>query len=131
MATKDDSFLSSVFLGEVVSSDLGYTVEEVTVTWAAGMVPGALLEVSSGKYIWAVPANGANVKAVLADARALPEFNGQFTAGSDYTLKVKVRGTTVNRNKLLFTTTATSGQLDAAQAALEAKGFKVTDKYTA
>lgn len=123
--------LSDVFVGEVQASDLGYTREEVTVTWTAGMTVGALLEVVGGKYIWTVPANGANVKAVLIDRRALPENNTAFVAGTDYTLTVLVRGATVNTGKLSFTTTATAPQLAAAATALNALGIKTTSKFVA
>ncbi|AUR84685.1 hypothetical protein NVP1063O_018 [Vibrio phage 1.063.O._10N.261.45.C7] len=126
MATLD-TFQSDVLLGQVGSSDLGYTVEEVTVTIQAGMKMGAALELVGGKYIWVVAANVANTAAILVD----PDAEGyveELTAG-DHTLVVAKRGTTIALNKVTLANSTDAATIRSAAAAFEAAGSnKVTDK---
>lgn len=126
MATLD-TFQSDVLLGTVGSSDLGYTVEEATVTYASGMKMGAALELVSGKYIHVVAANVANTVAVLVDPAA-EGYVEDLTAG-DHTLVIAKRGTTINLNKLTLADSTDTADILAAATAFEAAGAnKVTDK---
>lgn len=114
-------FYSDLVLGTVVSSDLGYSVEEVSVTWAANMAPGALLKADG---TWAAIADAATVSSVLIDARVTREAQ-DFVVGTVYKLVVAKRALTLNKNLLKFSDGAIN---TAGVAALEAKGIKVTDK---
>ena len=126
MATLD-TFQSDVLLGQVGSSDLGYTVEEATVTIQAGMKMGAALELVGGKYIWVVAANVANTAAILVD----PDAEGyveELSAG-DHTLVVAKRGTTIALNKVTLADSTDAATIRSAADAFEAAGSnKVTDK---
>ena len=114
-------FYSDLVLGSVVSSDLGYSVEEVSVTWAANMAAGALLKADG---TWAAIADAATVSSVLIDARVTREAQ-DFVVGTVYKLVVAKRALTLNKSLLKFS----DGFIDAAGVtALEAKGIKVTDK---
>ena len=77
----------------------GYCRQEVTVTVAANMPVGAVLELSAGKYVWVVKANVANAVAVLVDDRVYDK------AAGDHKLVVLVRGPSqvVAPNCLLLT----------------------------
>ena len=129
MATLN-TFQSDVILGSVQSSDLGYTVDEVTVTIQDGMKMGAALELSGGKYIWVAAANVANTTAILIDpeAEGYDQENGVLPAG-DYTLVVAKRGTTINLNKVTLSDSTDAATIRAAADAFEVSGSnKVTDK---
>lgn len=98
----------------------GYCRQEVTVTVAANMPIGAVLELSAGKYIWVVKANVANAVAVLVDDRVYDK------AAGDHKLVVLVRGPSqVGRSKLSFADAVVSADIDTASAALAAKGIEV------
>lgn len=129
MATLD-TFKSDVLLGNVQSSDLGYSFVEATVTIAAGMVMGAALESTSvpGKYTWVAPATIADCDGVLVD----PDAQGYVTplAPGDHTLVVAVRGCTIADDKFVING-GTEGNRLTAVAAFEAAGAnKVTDKVS-
>lgn len=129
MATLN-KFQSDVVLGGVQSSDLGYSVEEVTVTIAAGMNMGSVLESTSvaGKYTWVDTANIANANAILIDPRA--EGYEETLPDGDHTLVVAKRGTTANKTLLNFSGTVTAPNQEIAFAAFEVAGAnKVTDKF--
>lgn len=114
-------FYSDLVLGTVVASDLGYSVEEVSVTWAANMAAGSLLKADG---TWAAIADAATVSSVLIDARVTREAQ-DFVVGTVYKLVVAKRALTLNKNLLKFS----DGAINAAGVtALEAKGIKVTDK---
>lgn len=122
-----DTFKSDVVLGKVQSGDLGYGVEEVTVTFQDTMKMGAALELVAGKYIWVVAANVANTVAVLVD----PLAEGYETAlvAGDHTLVVAKRGHTINKNKITLADSVVAADITAASVAFEAAGAnKVTDK---
>lgn len=98
----------------------GYCRVEATVTVAANMPVGAVLELVAGKYVWVVKANVANASAVLVDDRVYDK------AAGDATLVVLVRGPAqVGRSKLSFANAVVSADIDAAAAALAAKGIEV------
>ncbi|ULG01448.1 hypothetical protein phiA019_0102 [Aeromonas phage phiA019] len=114
-------FYSDLVLGVVEASDIGYSVEEVSVTWAASMAAGALLKADG---TWAAIADAASVASVLIDARVTREAQ-DFVVGTQYKLVVAKRALTLNKNLLKFS----DGAINAAGVtALEAKGIKVTDK---
>ena len=114
-------FYSDLVLGVVEASDIGYSVEEVSVTWADGMAAGALL---SAAGVWLAVADAATTASVLIDARVTREAQ-DFVAGTQYKLVVAKRALTLNKNLLKFS----DADIDAAGVtALEAKGIKVTDK---
>lgn len=123
-----DTFQSDVLLGNVQSSDLGYSFEEVTVTIEAGMVMGAALESTSvaGKYTWVVPAQVANCDAVLVDPLA-QGYDGALAAG-DHILVVAKRGTTIADNKFVINGGTEPNRQSAIDAFEAAGGNKVTDK---
>jgi len=114
-------FYSDLVLGKVDSSDLGYSVEEVSVTWADDMTCGALLKADG---TWAVAADAADVASVLIDARVLRESQ-DFVVGTQYKLVVAKRAMTLNKNLLKYSDAAINA---AGVTALEAKGLKITDK---
>ena len=118
-------FYSDLVLGKVASGDLGYSVNEASVTWATGMNAGALLEGSvAAGFTWAPKANAANVTGVLVDVRAIEGYE-TFTDATAYDFVVAVRGMTLNQNYLKYS----DGDIDAAGiAVLEGLGIKVTDK---
>lgn len=127
MATLD-TFQSDVLLGSVQSSDLGFSMEEVTVTMATGMKMGAALELVGGKYIHVVAANVANTVAILVDVDSEPVDGVELAAG-DHTLVIAKRGTTINLNKVTLADSTTPSVIRAAADAFEAAGAnKVTDK---
>lgn len=99
----------------------GYSQDEATVTIQAGMKSGSVLELVGGKYVWVVAANVANAVAVLADERA--DVDGGLAAG-DAKLKVITRVAIVGSEYLNFADAVTSGNIDAAKAALLAVGIK-------
>lgn len=124
-----DTFKSDVLLGRVGSSDLGYTVEEVTVTIQAGMKMGAALELVGGKYIWVIGANAANTTAILVDQDA--EGYVEDLPAGDHVLVVAKRGCTINKNKITYADGTVPATIDAIAAAFEAAGAnKVTDKVS-
>ena len=123
-----ETFQSDVLLGKVQSSDLGYGVEEVTVTIEDGMEMGAALELVSGKYVWVVAANVANTSAVLIDTLA-QGYVAPLEAG-DHTLVVAKRGATINKLKLTLADSVVEADITAAAVAFELAGAnKVTDKF--
>lgn len=129
MATLN-KFQSDVVLGGVQSSDLGYSVEEVTVTIAAGMSMGSVLEATSvaGKYTWVATATVADANAILIDTRA--EGYEETLPDGDHILVVAKRGTTANKTLLNFSGTVTAPNQEIAFAAFEVAGAnKVTDKF--
>lgn len=114
-------FYSDLVLGVVEASNIGYSVEEVSVTWAASMAPGALLKADG---TWAAIADAASVAYVLIDARVTREAQ-DFVVGTQYKLVAAERAMTLNKNLLKFR----DGAINAAGVtALEAKGIKVLDK---
>ena len=114
-------FYSDLVLGVVEASNIGYSVEEVSVTWAAGMAAGALLKADG---TWAAIADAASVAYVLIDAR-VPREAQDFVVGTQYKLVAAERAMTLNKNLLKFRDGAINA---AAVTALEAKGIKVLDK---
>jgi len=122
-------FQSDVLLGQVASSDLGYSFKEVTVTIAAGMEMGSVLESTSvaGKYTWVVVATVGNADAILIDPKA--QGYDEVLAAGDHTLVVAVRGVTIAEQELNFGDGVSAGNIATAIAAFEAAGAnKVTDK---
>ena len=111
-------FVSDVVLGKVGSSDLGYTTEEITVTYAAGMDVGALVT-SAGA--WVAAAGYATIYGVIVDMKA-KNLDGGLTAGETFPWVVAVRGTTFKGDKLKYS----DATIDAnGIAVLEGKGNKV------
>lgn len=135
MATLD-TYKSDVVLGKVQSSDLGYSVEEVTVLWddattgtdgAMGM--GAALYNNAGVYTWAAAANVGDVVACLVDPQAEAYDGVPLVGGQQYTMVVALRGHTIAQDKFTLAGTTTGANKTAAIAAFEAAGMnKVTDK---
>lgn len=126
--TQLNQFYSDVLLGKVASADAGYSIEEVTVTYSDGMLPGAALELSAGKYIWVVALNVANTSAILVDARPVTET---LTDATDYVLTVAKRGCTINKNYVTLADSVVAADITAASVAFEAAGAnKVTDKVS-
>ena len=110
-------FVGDVVLGNVGSSDLGYCFEEITVTYAANMDVGSVVN-SSG--VWIATAAAANTYGVIVDMKA-KNLNGKLTVGTPFSCVVAVRGTSFKGSKVLFT----DGAIDTAgKAVLEAKGCK-------
>ncbi len=127
-----EKFMSDVVLGSVMSSDLGFSFEEVTVTWSDGMEAGAFLELSGDTYIWVETANVANTVAVLADVQALPSHPDydDLADGTTYTMNIAKRGVTVNYNELTLSDSTDTSVIDTAVPYFEAAGMnKVTDKF--
>ena len=110
-------FVSDVVLGKVGSSDLGYTTEEITVTYAANMGVGSVVN-SSG--VWIATAAAANTYGVIVDMKA-KNLDGKLTVGATFPCVVAVRGTSFKGSKVLFTDGAIN---TAGKAVLEAKGCK-------
>ena len=114
-------FYADLVLGVVEASNIGYSVEEVSVTWAASMAAGALLKADG---TGAAIAEAASVAYVLIDARVTREAQ-DFVVGTQYKLVAAERALTLNKNLLKFR----DGAINAAGVtALEAKGIKVLDK---
>ena len=110
-------FVSDVVLGNAGSSDLGYSYEEITVTYAANMDIGSVVN-SSG--VWIAAAAAANAYGVIVDMKA-KNLDGKLTVGATFPCVVAVRGTSFKGSKVLFT----DGAIDTAgKAVLEAKGCK-------
>ena len=111
-------FVSDVVLGKVGSSDLSYTIEEVTVTYASGMDVGALV---SSAGAWLAKAGAANIYGVVIDPK-VKNLDGKLTAGATFKAVVAVRGTTFKEASLKYS----DGVIDSAGiAVLEGKGNKV------
>ena len=127
MATLD-TYKSDVVLGKVQSSDLGYGVDEVTVTIEAGMKMGAALESTSvsGKFTWVVAGTVDDCDAVLIDPQA-EGYDGELPAG-DYTLVVARRGHTIAEDKFELKSGTAANKLSAIAAFEKAGMNKVTDK---
>ena len=70
-------FVGDVVLGNVGSSDLGYCFEEITVTYAANMDVGSVVN-SSG--VWIAKAAAANTYGVIVDMKA-KNLDGKLTVG--------------------------------------------------
>ena len=120
--------LADVLVGQVGSSDIGYSFEEATVTFATGMLAGAALDLIAGKYVWSTIATAANAVAVLADIRTVEGYETLVDA-TDYTLVVAKRGVTVNKTFFNLSDQASGAAVDTAAAAFEVAGAnKVTDK---
>lgn len=114
-------FYSDVVLGEVLATDPAYNCDDVTVTWATAMKPGALLKADG---TWAAIADAATVVGVLVDVRAL-NLTGELVNGQTYKMAVGKRGLILNKNLLKFS----DGNINAAaQAVLEGFANKVTDR---
>lgn len=111
-------FVSDVVLGKVGSSDLGYTTEEITVTYAAGMDVGALVT-SAGA--WVAAAGYATIYGVIVDMKA-KNLDGGLTAGEKFPCVVAVRGTTFKESALKYSDAAINAN---GIAVLEGKGNKV------
>jgi hypothetical protein len=114
-------FYSDVVLGEVLATDPAYNCDDVTVTWVTGMAPGALIKADG---TWAAIADAASVTGVVTDVRA-QNLTGELVTGSKYVMAVGKRGLILNKTLLKFSDGAINA---AAQAALEDKGNKVTDR---
>ncbi len=103
----------------------GYSRKTVTVTVEAGMDIGAVLRLSSGKWVWVAAASVATLPAdvgVLIEA----EKDVPTLAAGDHTLNILFRGQCGVIDKgLQFKDTLTSGQKATVHAALEAKGIAV------
>lgn len=127
MANPISGYYSDLVLGKVDSSDEGYTVEEMSVTYADGMVSGMLVD-SSGAALASTDA--ANAYGVILQPELFPAFTPEpeFTVGTAYTFIIGVRGLTLNKNLVLFADGTTVID-DTAIAVLAAKGLKITDKY--
>jgi hypothetical protein len=121
--------VSDVLLGQVGSSDAGYSFDESKVTtFATGMEIGAALKITGGKYVWAAIADVADVVGILIDVRTTAGYETLVNA-TDYTFVVAKRGTTINKNFLTLSDGGTAGNLTSAAEAFEAAGAnKVTDK---
>ena len=110
-------FVGDVVLGNVGSSDLGYCFKEITVTYAANMDVGSVVN-SSG--VWIATAAAANTYGVIVDMKA-KNLDGKLTVGATFPCVVAVRGTSFKGSKVLFT----DGEINTAgKAVLEAKGCK-------
>ena len=114
-------FYSDVVLGEVLATDPAYNCDDVTVTWATGMAPGALVKVDG---TWAATADAALVAGVVTDVRA-QNLTGELVNGSQYVMAVGKRGLILNKTLLKFSDGAINA---AAQAVLEGNGNKVTNR---
>lgn len=105
--------------------DIGYCRSAVTVTTKAGMDVGAVLKLDTGKYVWCAAADVASAVAVLVDD------NIDMTTAGDQTLVVFDDGpAVVSRGGLKFDGAVTDANIDAAAAALAAKGIKVIKGVT-
>ncbi|WAW11430.1 hypothetical protein vBAcePPAc_0053 [Aeromonas phage vB_AceP_PAc] len=114
-------FYSDVVLGEVLATDPAYNCDDVTVTWATGMAPGALVKADG---TWAATADAALVVGVVTDVRA-QNLTGELVNGSQYVMAVGKRGLILNKTLLKFSDGAINA---AAQAVLEGTGNKVTNR---
>lgn len=111
------TFHSDVVLGQVKSTDAGYTTTDLDITFATGMEIGALLKADG---TWATIAEAALVAGVYTHS-----CQTEFTNAVAFTGTMNVRGTTFNKNLLTYS----DGAIDAAgEAQLVALGNKVTDK---
>ena len=110
-------FVGDVVLGNVGSSDLGYCFKEITVTYAANMDVGSVVN-SSG--VWIATAAAANAYGVIVDMKA-KNLDGKLVAGNTFVCRIATRGVSFKASKVLFT----DGAIDTAgKAVLEAKGCK-------
>lgn len=110
-------FVGDVVLGNAGSSDLGYCFEEITVTYAANMDIGSVVN-SSG--VWIATAAAANAYGVIVDMKA-KNLDGKLVAGNTFVCRIATRGVSFKSSKVLFT----DGAINAAgKAPLEAKGCK-------
>ena len=116
-----NQFYSDVVLGEVLATDPAYNCDDMTVTWAANMKPGALIKADG---TWAAIADAANVVGVVVDVRA-QNLTGELVATQTYKMAVGKRGLILNKNLLKFSDGAINA---AAVAVLEAKANKITDR---
>ncbi len=114
-------FYSDLVLGEVLATDPAFNCDDMTVTWATAMKPGALIKADG---TWAAAADVANVVGVVVDVRAL-NLTGELNTGSTYKMAVGKRGLILNKNLLKFSDAAINAD---GVALLEGKGNKVTDR---
>ena len=98
------TFMSDIILGQVASSDLGFSTKDVQVTWAAGATAGTAVKLVAGKYVPAIAADDADIVGIIADYQALPYYLAvnPRTAGNDYLTVVGLRGLTVNANYFVY-----------------------------
>lgn len=97
---------------------LGYCRKLATVTLQSGMDIGAVLYVSSGKYVWCAAANVASAAAILIDGDAID------TGAGDATMAILYRGPAIiAKEQLDFADSVTSGNIATAVAALQALGI--------
>lgn len=107
----------------------GYCRKTVTVTVEANMDIGAVLVLSSGKYVWATIANhaAATSVAVLIDGQGVPTL--ALTPG-DYQLAVLIRGpSAVVDLGLIYKDGLNSAQKLVVQGKLEAQGILTRNGY--
>lgn len=125
MANPIQFFYSDLVLGKVDSSDAGYSFLEMDVEYADGLVAGTVVTADG------TPAEaGDDVFGVIVDRELIASSytpDTAYKAGETYSFVVGVRGLTLNKSALVFADGSAID--DAAIAALEAKGLKITDKY--
>lgn len=129
MATFNGFVSNAIVYG--IGEQWGHPFEEVTVTYQAGMTVGSLLKVVSGVYVWAAPADAANVVAVLADNRVQASdgitLNGVPVTSGNFDLVVAVRAAGLGGAYLKY---SDGSVVDAAgQTALKALGFKINAQF--
>lgn len=127
MANPIAGYYSDIVLGKVDSSDQGYSFLEMPIEFVAGLKAGMIVN-AAGEPIAAAAA--ADAFGVITDRDLVPAYDAprDFVVGTTYNFVVAVRGLTLNKFKLFFAD-GTTAINDAAIAALEAKGLKITDKY--
>lgn len=115
--------LSGVLRAELFP-ELGYSRKVATVTFQTSMDVGAVLQLSSGKYIWV---KAADVATLNADVAILIETDTELSSlgAGDASLLVLSRAATVVDSGLLYQDALTAPQKATVRAALEAKGIQV------
>lgn len=118
---------SDIVLGKVDSSDQGYSFLEMEVTFTEDMVAGMIVDEAG---VPVATADAATAFGVLLDRDLLPNVvnSKDLVVGEKYNFVVGVRGLTLNKFKLVFADGETAIN-DAAIAALDARGLKITDHY--
>lgn len=116
-----NQFYSDLVLGEVVATNPAYNCDDVTVTWVAGMKPGALIKADG---TWAATADAGTVVGVVVDVKAL-NLTGELVAGQQYKMAVGKRGLILNKNLLKLSDGPAN---DLAISILESRAIKVTDR---
>lgn len=127
MANPIQGYYSDLVLGKTDSSDQGFSFLEMPIVYAATVKAGIIVNASG---VPVAAADAGTAYGVITDRDLYPAYTPTrgFVVGTTYNLVVGVRGLTLNKGKIFFADGTTPINA-AAQAALETRGLKITDKY--